>query len=80
MTNGNALVKLQEKLAENAADLIHHGFVGLKELVVMIQSLESTAKADDDGNVEKRLQGFLRGEDVDAPPMPAATTARRALQ
>jgi hypothetical protein len=77
MTNGNALAVLQAKLAENAADLIQHGFVGLKELVVMIQSLETTQKDDDDGNVEQRLQRFLRGENVDPPAMP---TAKRAIQ
>ena len=79
MANGNALAMLQTKLAEHAAELIQYDFVGLKELVGMIQSLESTRKDDDDGETnEARLQRFLRGEDVEAPPMP--TTARRALQ
>jgi hypothetical protein len=79
MTNGNALAVLQAKLAENAADLIQHGFVGLKELVVMIQSLETTRKDDDDGETnEAQLQRFLRGENMDPPAMP--TTAKRAVQ
>jgi hypothetical protein len=77
MTNGNALAVLQAKLAENAADLIQHGLVGLKELVVMIQSLETTNKDDDDGNVEARLQKFLRGENVDPPAMPPG---KRSIQ
>jgi hypothetical protein len=66
--NGNPLATLQQKLAENAADLIQFDFVGLKELVGMIQSLENPRKDDEDGETnESRLQRFLRGEAVDPP-------------
>lgn len=62
---------LQAKLAENAPDLIQFGLVGLKELVSMIQSLETPEKKDDDANVEERLQKFLRGEEVEPPELAA---------
>lgn len=81
MTNGNPLAVLQGKLAEHAADLIQYDFVGLKELVAMIQSLETPNKdGDDSESNESRLQRFLRGEDSYLPPAAPAATPRRAVQ
>jgi hypothetical protein len=80
MTNGNPLAVLQGKLAEHAADLIQYDFVGLKELVAMIQSLDTPGKDGDENETnESRLQRFLRGENVDQPAPPTATP-RRAVQ
>jgi hypothetical protein len=79
MTNGNPLAVLQAKLAEHAPDLIQYDFVGLKELVAMIQSLETPSKDGDDSETnESKLQRFLRGEDVEQPAAPA--TPKRAIQ
>jgi hypothetical protein len=72
MTNGNPLRVLQGKLAENAPDLIQFGLVGLKELVGMIQSLETPNKDGDDAeSAEVKLQRFLRGDDVEQPALAA---------
>jgi hypothetical protein len=71
MSNGNPLRALQSKLAENAADLIQFNLVGLKELVSMIQSLETPNKDGDENEPnEVKLQRFLRGEDVEPPALP----------
>jgi hypothetical protein len=72
MSNGNPLRALQGKLAENAPDLIQFGLVGLKELVSMIQSLETPNKdGEDEETNDVKLQRFLRGENVEPPTMAA---------